>query len=152
MQEEDKSAVDQRLQNGIYGTPKIKPDEQRRYMGTFRERVRLTVSVAEIKQQDWTSAVNQELHAHPDCLLIINGNISDSFTHPYLSLANSLNVSFTFKTGTDIKTDDDAFALVFTDSKAVYEHPVDVAKKYPQGKTSTPENNKRHGFFGHLHF
>ena len=36
---DNKSEIDQRIQNGIYGTPKIKPDEQRHYMGTFRERV-----------------------------------------------------------------------------------------------------------------
>ena len=36
MANEEKSAVDQRLQNAVYGTPKINPDEQRRYLGTFR--------------------------------------------------------------------------------------------------------------------
>lgn len=152
MPQEDKSAVDQRLQNGIYGTPKIKPDEQRKYMGTFRERVRLTVSVAEIKQEDWTAAVNEELKKHPDCLLIINGNLNDSFTHPYLSLANNLKVSFTFKTGADVKTDDDAFALVLTDSKAVYENPVDIAKKYPKESSAEKNPDKHHGLFGRLHF
>ena len=43
---DNKSEIDQRIQNGIYGTPKIKPDEQRHYMGTFRERVWLTILVA----------------------------------------------------------------------------------------------------------
>lgn len=152
MEDEEKSELEQRLQNGIYGTPKIKPDEQRRYMGTFRERVRLTVSIAEIKQQDWTGAVRQELSAHPDCLLIINGNIDDNLTHPYLTLANSMNVSFTFKTGQDIKTNDDALALVLTDDKPVYEHPVDVAQKYPQADKGNDHQDKdRHHWFG-LHF
>ena len=149
MQDEEKSDVEQRIQNGIYGTPKIKPDEQRRYMSTFRERVRLTVSIAEIKQHDWTGAVRQELAAHPDCLLIINGNIDDELTHPYLSLANSMNVSFTFKTGQDIKTNDDSLALVLTDDKPVYEHPVDVSQKYPQAdKDHDDSTPKRHHWFG----
>ena len=43
MANEEKSAVDQRLQNAVYGTPKINPDEQRRYLGTFRERVCLNL-------------------------------------------------------------------------------------------------------------
>ena len=52
MAEEKKSALEQRLDNGIYGTPQLKPDEQRRYLGTFRERVCLTISVAELHEQN----------------------------------------------------------------------------------------------------
>ena len=33
----NKSDMEQRIDNAIYGTPKIKPDEQRKYLGTFRE-------------------------------------------------------------------------------------------------------------------
>lgn len=128
---DDKSNVDQRIQNSIYGTPKIKPDEQRRYMGTFRERVYLTISVAEAKQQDWSSALQKELQKHPDSLVIINGNLEDRFTRPYITMANQMTVQFTIKTGNDTKTDDDNLAVVVTDHKAVYESPVDVAKKYP---------------------
>lgn len=59
----DKNSVptDQHLQNAIYGTPKINPDEQRKYLGTFRERVGLTINVDQLQQADWTKAFEQEL-------------------------------------------------------------------------------------------
>ena len=77
---DNKSEIDQRIQNGIYGTPKIKPDEQRHYMGTFRERVWLTISVAEINNNDWSFAVRKELTKHPDSLVIIKGNLAENLT------------------------------------------------------------------------
>ncbi|MDN3537435.1 DUF1694 domain-containing protein [Limosilactobacillus fermentum] len=39
----------------------MNPDEQRRYLGTFRERVCLTISNAQIKERSWTTAVETEL-------------------------------------------------------------------------------------------
>lgn len=128
---DEKSAVDQRIQNGVYGTPKVKPDEQRFYMGTFRERVWLTISVQEATNHDWSSAVRQELTKHPDSLVIINGNLEDRFTRNYIMVANQLKAQFTIKTGAGTKTTPDALAVVVCDQhQAVYESPVDVQKKY----------------------
>ena len=131
-----KSEIDQRIQNGIYGTPKFKPDEQRHYMGTFRERVWLTISVAEINNNDWSFAVREELTKHPDSLVIINGNLADHLTRNYIMLANQMQVQFTIKTGSDAKTTPDSLALVISDHKAVYESPVDVQKKYSRSNNN----------------
>ncbi|WP_251547250.1 YueI family protein [Limosilactobacillus caecicola] len=138
---DNKSNIDQRIQNSVYGTPKIKPDEQRRYMGTFRERVWLTITVAEAKQRDWSNELQTELTAHPDSLVIINGNISDQFTRPYLMVANTTSTQFTIKTGAETKTADDNFAVVVTDHKAVYQSPVDVAKKYGHSQPASDETS-----------
>ncbi len=35
-------------------------NEQRKYLGTFRERVCLTISVQELQEQDWTPALTAE--------------------------------------------------------------------------------------------
>ena len=55
---EVKTAMEQRIDNAIYGPPKIKPDEQRKYLGTFRERVCLTISVAELQERTWSFAIS----------------------------------------------------------------------------------------------
>ncbi|WP_295729830.1 YueI family protein [uncultured Limosilactobacillus sp.] len=150
----DQSDMKQRIQNGIYGSPKIKPDEQRHYLGTFRERVWLTISVVEAKQHDWSTALQKELSLHPDSLVIINGNLDDSLTRNYLTVASSANVQFTVKTGTDIKTDDNALAVIVTDHRAVYQTPVDVAQKYDNLKIEQPNHQKpQQSFFRKLfHF
>ena len=74
MSEQEKSAAQQRIDNAVYGTPKIKPDEQRKYLGTFRERVCLTISVQELQEQDWTKALTAELDRGIGNLVFINGN------------------------------------------------------------------------------
>lgn len=144
---EEKSDVEQRIQNSIYGTPKIKPDEQRHYLGTFRERVYLTISVAEAKKRDWSRPLTQELSKHPDSLVIINGNLSDQYTRSYITIANQMAVQFTIKTGSDAKTGDQDLAVVVCDHKAVYESPVDVAKKYPVKSHSASQQKKHSSSF-----
>lgn len=151
---EEKSNVDQRIQNSIYGTPKLKPDEQRHYLGTFRERVWLTISVQEAKEKNWASALKQELELHPDSLVIVNGNLADQLTSSYIMTANQMNAQFTIKTGTTAKTGDDDLAVVVCNHEAVYESPVDVAKKYGHHSTDAePEKSPHPSFFKRLfHF
>ena len=86
MDSQEKSSLEQRLQNGVYGTPKINPDEQRRYLGTFRERVCLTISNAQIKERSWTTAVETELKKGVVTQVFINGNLPDQLTHPYVQV------------------------------------------------------------------
>nr|WP_290032754.1 DUF1694 domain-containing protein [Ligilactobacillus cholophilus] len=40
--------LQEHLNKGMYGTPQLKPDEQRKYLGTFRERVDLTMTFAQL--------------------------------------------------------------------------------------------------------
>ena len=44
----EQSQMDKHLQNSTFGVPKVNPDEQRRYLGTFRERVSLAMTIAEV--------------------------------------------------------------------------------------------------------
>lgn len=141
------SNIEKRLQNGIYGTPRIKPDEQRRFMGTFRERVWLTITVQEIKEKGWTNEFHKELEDHPDTLVIINGNLPDQYTKEYIKIANQQECQFTIKTGKDIKVTDDALAIVVTDNKAVYQTPIDIAQRYPQPTTKHNDSQKKSSFF-----
>lgn len=153
MPEQNKSAAQQRIDNAVYGTPKIKPDEQRKYLGTFRERVCLTISVAELRQHNWTNAVTQELSRGIGNLVFINGNLADDEIHPYIKAAAQAGGQFTLKTDPEYKTTDDSLAVVVAAKEAVYESPVDVAKRYAELNVQ-PENTKtptnKHGFLHDL--
>ncbi|PNV57243.1 YueI family protein [Limosilactobacillus fermentum] len=131
MDNQEKSSLEQRLQNGVYGTPKINPDEQRRYLGTFRERVCLTISNAQIKERSWTTAVETELKKGVVTQVFINGNLPDQLTHPYVQVIAQAGGNFTLKTDPQFKTDPDRLALVMAADDAVYQSPIDVAKRYP---------------------
>ncbi|MFR0513892.1 YueI family protein [Limosilactobacillus mucosae] len=135
MANEEKSAVDQRLQNAVYGTPKINPDEQRRYLGTFRERVCLTISVAQLKERDWSDALKQELKKGIGNLVFLNGNLSDEKLRPYMRAAVQEHASFTLKTDPEFSTAPEKMAVVVAAKTAVHQSPVDVEKRYADLKT-----------------
>ncbi|WP_242364113.1 YueI family protein [Limosilactobacillus antri] len=152
MTAEKKSAVEQRLDNGIYGTPQIKPDEQRRYLGTFRERVCLTISVAELHEQSWAAALAAEFKRGYGQLVFLNGNLPHEEIRPYVRAAAQAGVSFTMKTDPEFKTDPRSLAVVVAAKEAVYQSPVDVKKRYPQLVSSGPATkaatkDKQHGGF-----
>lgn len=142
----DKNSVptDQHLQNAIYGTPKINPDEQRKYLGTFRERVGLTINVDQLQQADWTSAFEQELTKSQSEIIFFNGNIDQSQLKPYILAATNAGINFTIKTNPDYHVDGQNLAVVVAAKKAIHVNPIDVAKKYgtPTSSETTPPPKK----------
>lgn len=128
----EKSATQQRIENAVYGTPKVKPDEQRKYLGTFRERVCLTISVQELREQDWQAALAAELKRGIGNLVFLNGNLPHEEIHPYLLTTSQNGGIFTLKTDPEYKTDPASLAVVVAAKKGVYQTPVDVKKRYPQ--------------------
>ncbi|WP_054725433.1 YueI family protein [Paucilactobacillus hokkaidonensis] len=115
----DKNSVptDQHLQNAIYGTPKINPDEQRKYLGTFRERVGLTINVDQLQQADWTKAFEQELTKSQSEIIFFNGNIDQSQLKPYILAATNAGINFTIKTNPDYHVDGQNLAVVVAAKK-----------------------------------
>ncbi|MBB1079904.1 YueI family protein [Limosilactobacillus sp. STM2_1] len=154
MSEQEKSATQQRIDNAVYGTPKIKPDEQRKYLGTFRERVCLTISVQELQEQDWTKALTAEIKKGIGNLVFINGNLPHNKIRPYIQTATHDNAQFTLKTDPEYKTDPSSLAVVIAAKTAVYQSPVDVKKRYPELTNASSESqtaeNTHHGFFHQL--
>ncbi len=77
--------LDQKLFEGAYGEHRLKPDEQRAYLGTFRERVVLSILVADAEKQIILTEFDrilQDLDEKYDSLTL---KIS-----PKLSLANQM--------------------------------------------------------------
>ena len=130
MAETDKQPVD-RIETAMHGTPKLHPDEQRKYLGTFRERVEVAVTVAQIKRANYVDALNQAFTAHPDDQLYINGNLEQELIGPYIKAASQANIKFTIKTDDIYRTADNNYALVFTAAAAVNQDVIDIAQRYP---------------------
>lgn len=138
---DDKSSLEQHLQSSVYGTPKINPDEQRKYLGTFRERVSLTISVGQLNETNWLNEFKQELITNHLYTVIFNGNIDSSTIQEYIRLTTSMNINFTIKTDPQYHQSDDNFAIVVTAKTAIHVDPIDISKKYPkqQGPISKSE-------------
>lgn len=149
----EKSQMEQHLQNSVYGTPKINPDEQRHYLGTFRERVSLAMTIAEVTDRQNLDAFITEISAHPDYQVIFNGHINQTDLAPYLKLASQHNLKFTIKQDTIYGVNDTDLGLVVASDEAINQNPISLAKKYPAktptDSTSAPKKNWFDKLLGH---
>ncbi|MGX6428196.1 YueI family protein [Levilactobacillus yonginensis] len=138
----EKSQMEQHLQNSVYGTPKINPDEQRHYLGTFRERVSLAMTIAEVTDRKNLDAFITEISAHPDFQVILNGHIEQTDLGPYMKLASQHNLKFTIKQDEIYGVNDTDLGLVVASDHAINENPILLAKKYPANRDLTTTNAK----------
>jgi len=145
MAETDKQPVD-RIETAMHGTPKLHPDEQRKYLGTFRERVEVAVTVYQLKRTHYVTELTQAFTAHPDYQLYINGNLDQDFIGPYIKAASQSNIKFTVKTDDMYRTADTDYALVFTAATAINEDVIDIDQRYQSARPATP-CTKSGGFF-----
>ncbi|MEI5994213.1 YueI family protein [Candidatus Enterococcus mansonii] len=139
------------LDNAMYGTPKLKPEEQKKYMGTFRERCYLTMTIAQMKNSECKTHFLNELSLHPDGSIRLNGAMDIALQSSYIKLLNDKQMPFTvvndFVTNTP-----DALGLVFAAKEAVNEEVIDIEQKYPKEQTETKAMNQQKKSFWHKLF
>jgi len=138
----EKSLMEQHIQNAQYGTPKVNPDEQRHYLGTFRERVSLMMTIAEVTSHQHLDAFTTEIPAHPDYQLILNGHIDQADLAPYLKLASQHQVRLTIRQEAIYGTAPDELGLIVASDHAINQNPISLSKKYPPKVTTTPATNE----------
>lgn len=138
------------LDKGMYGTPLVKPDEQRQYMGTFRERCYLSMTIAEMRKAENKTHLVQELKQHDHATILLNGAMPESLQAEYIQLATKNQAQFTV-VNDFVKSDPDSFGLLLTAKEAVDVPEIDIEKKYPPNEApKTEESTKKPGFFGKL--
>lgn len=92
------------LEKGLYGTPQIKPDEKRRYLGTYRERVIFAINLTELSNKNFHILATKYFKEFPGGTLLVDANIPSSYQQEILKLT---------------KKTKQAFKLVNSDKKAV---------------------------------
>lgn len=90
-----KDDVQSHLDKGMYGTPLVNPEEQHKYMGTFRERCYLSMTVAEMKDPINKENFLKEIEKQPDVTVLLNGSLPLTIQNQYIQLATKQNVRFT---------------------------------------------------------
>lgn len=147
----EKSSMEEHLEASMYGTPKINPDEQRHYLGTFRERVSLTMTIAEVVDRQNLDAFMTEITAHPDFQVILNGHIDQADLGPYLKVASQRNVKFVIRQDEIYGLNDSDLGMVIAADHAINVTPVALAQKYPAPTApETPVKPKKEGWLTRL--
>lgn len=89
-----KQSVDDIIMNGIKGTPEIKKDEKNKYLGTYRERVEIVLTVGQLMKPTIYSEVENILKTTKNIDLLLNGDVSYQYLSKYVQIANKYHVSF----------------------------------------------------------
>lgn len=142
--------VKSHLDKGLYGTPLVNPEEQHKYLGTFRERCYLSMTVAEMSDPKNKENFLKELNKHTDVSIRLNGALPLSIQNQYIQLATKNNVRFTV-INDFVSAEPDSFGLLLTANEAVNEPVIDVEKKYPAEEAKKDEEKpKKKSFWDRL--
>ncbi len=90
----EKNSVQQHLDKGMYGTPKLKPEEQQKYLGTFRERVILALTIPETQEQRHKAYLKKTMQTHSGHTLLINANIQQTAQDSLIAIATEAGTMF----------------------------------------------------------
>lgn len=137
------------LESSRYGSPKINPDEQRHYLGTFRERCYLSMTVAEMKNEQDKRLLEQALGEHKDATVLINGKIPESLQATYIALLTKKQATFTIVNDTQT-ADLTSIGLLIAAEQAVNEAIIDIEQKYETSKSAEAVKEKKRSFWGKL--
>lgn len=118
------------LDAGRYGTPKINPDEQKEYLGTFRERCLLSMTIKEMRDKDNEAGLLMEIKKEPTARILINGAAATSLQQRYISIATKEKIDFTIVSDA-VADNDSKIGLLLVADYAVNVPIIDVEEKYP---------------------
>ena len=120
-----KDELQQHLDKGRFGAARINPDEQRKYLGTFRERCFASMTVREMKNQQDQKNLITEIKKYPEGKLLINGAVDEKVQADFIALASKNSVDFTIVNDATVESEDSIGLLLVTDH-AVNEEIIDI--------------------------
>ena len=77
------------------GIPTIKPDEKRAFLGNFRERVAMAITIKQLRDARITTMLNAVLTRYPGYRIFLNGRMGESLVNQYMMQALAHNYPFT---------------------------------------------------------
>lgn len=132
--------LEKRLDTGMYGTPRVNPDEQRKYLGTFRERCYLSMTVTEMKKKDNQKTLLNALPDYQGALVLLNGKLPESIQTDYITLLTKQQMEFRIVSDAQ-DAGPDSIGLLIAGKEAVNQDVIDIEKKYP---AATTQSDKEH--------
>lgn len=87
--------LEQIIQQGVYGTPEIKPEEQKLFLGTYAERVRLALTNGQVYKRGMYDEALSLMDKFKDVRMLVNGNLPYSSYNNYIKAATQKNIPFT---------------------------------------------------------
>ncbi|WP_066187697.1 MULTISPECIES: YueI family protein [Gracilibacillus] len=123
-----KKEMDDYLQEGIYGAKELHPDQKKKYLGTYRERVILALTKTQVRGKKGLTTFEEELQKHTQATLLVNGHMNISFSKPYRELAEKHRISHSYITN---ENTDSTYGLVLTADHAIDKEDIHLPEETP---------------------
>ena len=134
--------LEKRLDTGMYGTPRVNPDEQRKYLGTFRERCYLSMTVTEMKKKDNQKTLLNALPDYQGALVLLNGKLPESIQTDYITLLTKQQMEFRIVSDAQ-DADPDSIGLLIAGKEAVNQDVIYIEQKYPAATTQSDKEQEQ---------
>ncbi|RSL33262.1 DUF1694 domain-containing protein [Salibacterium salarium] len=128
--------VEDYIEEGIYGPRETRPDEKRRYLGTYRERILLALTKEQVMKKGTYPEVEEALNQNPDAKMIVNGKLGYKALSAYTKMASSYGIHAQRVTSID-KTSD--VGLVVAKEYAIHRESIFIDEEV---QANTAQNKK----------
>ncbi len=114
-QDDQKNSLEETLKRAYHGTPIIKPEEYRKFLGTFEERVLLFLLKEELRDDDKLQKVEEYMDYDRAQLLLINSKYVKELSG-YINMAKNKGLNYRVVSRKEGSTD---VILVIASNKAI---------------------------------
>ncbi|MFD1124609.1 DUF1694 domain-containing protein [Lentilactobacillus raoultii] len=83
------------IKQHMFGNPQLKPDEKRAFLGNFRERVAIALTISQLGQAQTKDMVTKIFEQYPEYRAYLNGKMPQSLIDDYMGLAIDHHYQFT---------------------------------------------------------
>ena len=132
MQDNEKSRLEQQVEQGLYGKPEIKKEEKNRFLGEFKERVICFLTRQQIEESGVYPQVLNAIQDSKAKKLILDREIDENRARDYIDLARENKLDFKRVDSPDFKGE---VGLVVVSDKAV-----DVKKRKIKNRKENLQN------------
>ncbi len=82
------------IEKGLHGSKQVKISERKRFLGTIRERIVLALTTEQVYSGKIFPELIDEMKAHPQVKMLLNGKIPYSYISKYTKLADEYHIPF----------------------------------------------------------
>lgn len=141
-----------RVTNAAQGiTPRTKPDERRRFLGSLRERALVRMTNSEAENQVFTNLFLKHFQDYLGYSILINSNLNNKFLNQVESYCSQYDISFTIVSDESAKTGPDDTAVLVVAQTAINKMRIEIGQVYPpempKTKLKNPTLTKKAGFW-----
>ncbi|MHC5269183.1 YueI family protein [Enterococcus sp. LJL98] len=133
--------LQQRMDQAATGAPLVNPDEQRKYLGTFRERCYVSMTVAQMKKTTNQTLFMQALEHYPEASILMNGSLPTTVQATYMQLATKQQIPFKIVT-TASTVDEKSIGLLIVSDVAVHQDVIDIEKRFARKQVESTMQKK----------